>query len=204
VADDDGVALLITLLIVALLAALAAALLGVTDLERLSAATGRRGASVFYASDAALECVIQDLSATPDWTVVLAGGQTSALDDGAMTPVAAWGQTIDLAALTTALQVETTAATPLGANTPRWRLFLHASLRDLVPAAAGEPWPYLVAWVADDPGETDDDPFTDANLSVQVRARAIGMGGMHRDLAAVVERDAASDAVRLVSWRAMP
>ena len=36
---------------------------------------------------------------------------------------------------------------------------------------------YLVAWIADDPGETDNDPFVDSNGRITLLARAFGLFG---------------------------
>jgi hypothetical protein len=90
---------------------------------------------------------------------------------------------------------------PWGRNNPRWQLYGHGAV-----ASPGEGPLYAVVWVADDPSETDGDPFTDGGgtdnpgvgrLSIVVHA--YGPAGSRREIDATVAT--AEGRAHLVSWR---
>jgi Tfp pilus assembly protein PilX len=196
--SDEGIAVVLALVVVLLLAALAFATVMTTDVERMSAASEPNRLAVAYAADAALERAIQELQAPPDWTSALGGGVTSALREGGATM---WGQSIDLAAMTSELQAETDAAEARGADTTRWQLFLSGTLSAMVPGRPREVLPYLVAWVGDDLAESDGNPMVDSNRTIRVHARAVGPRDARADREAVLRRDEDGGVGRVVEWR---
>ena len=94
---------------------------------------------------------------------------------------------------------------PWGSRNPRWRLF---SWGNLESAGPGLPI-YVVALVADDPAETDDDPWRDGVRTgpglnpgagvLLVRAEGFGRRGAHRVIEGMVVR---RDLVALARWQA--
>jgi hypothetical protein len=196
--SDEGIAVVLALVVVLLLAALAFATVMTTDVERMSAASEPNRLAVAYAADAALDRAIQELQAPPDWTSALGGGVTSALREGGATM---WGQSIDLAAMTSELQAETDAAEARGADTTRWQLFLSGTLSAMVPGRPREVLPYLVAWVGDDLAESDGNPMVDSNRTIRVHARAVGPRDARADREAVLRRDEDGGVGRVVEWR---
>jgi len=65
---------------------------------------------------------------------------------------------------------------------------------------------YMVVWVADDPSETDMDPFTDGGGPenpgrgrLSITAHAYGPAGTRRIIEATVARD--EGGMRVLSWR---
>jgi hypothetical protein len=128
---------------------------------------------------------------------------TSALSDGTMTPTLPSNRVASLAALTSELQAESDAAAAWGPNNPRWRLVAHAPISQLVAGGAAAST-YVAVWLADDPSETDGDPWLDANGAVMLRARALGRGAASRSVELIVARHAtggAATGVRILSWR---
>jgi type II secretory pathway pseudopilin PulG len=202
-AGEAGAALLLALLVTLLLSGLALAVATVTTFERVAAGDERQAVVVAHAADAALESAMQELGGIGDWSEILSGTAVSVHSDRQPSPSTAWGDRLDLAALTTDLQRQTDSSVDLGANTPRWRLFCSTGLSALTGVGAGEPWPYVLVWVADDRTETDDDPGVDSNDIVWLRARAVGPHDIRRDVEAVVRRVAAISGVQLLTWRAL-
>src|SRR5688572_5529383 len=144
--DEHGVALIIALMSTMLLMALGMALIMTTMTETRISANYREGNEVLYAADAAIERVMQDLLTVPDWNTVLAdGGTTSAFIDGAPgVRTLADGTTIDLTEATNVVRCgliacaeadisEVTDDRPWGANNPRWQLYAHGPMSDMLP-----------------------------------------------------------------------
>ena len=133
---------------------------------------------------------------------------TRRLDDGSVLDL---GQTLNRAncqKITPCSVTEMNAVTedrPWGANNPRWRLFAFGRLRDMLPAGAIDSPYYVVAMVADDPGENDGDPTRDGVSNnpgagiFAVRAEAFGPIGAHKVVELTVARG--GNAVRTLSWR---
>lgn len=102
---------------------------------------------------------------------------------------------------------------PWGANNPRWQLFGHSRLGNLVPSGAAAPPCDVIVWVADDPAELDGDPLRDSPVSdegahqpgagiVVVRAESFGIGSAHRVLTRSVGRPLAGGGAPLLgAWR---
>jgi hypothetical protein len=116
------------------------------------------------------------------------------------------GRAVSLGTLTAERQRDSdTLAGPAvyRADSPRWRLYAHAPMQDLVPApAAGAPL-YLIVWVGDDGADGDGDPAVDANGRIQVHAEALGPNGARRAVEALIERSG-SGVIRMISWRRVP
>ena len=193
--------LIIALFSLVLLSALGTSLAVVMNTELRAASNYTSSREAMYAADGALEIAAHELLAVADWNALLAGGALSAFVDGPATGVRQLGDgsTVDLAEATNALNSEPRTS---GANNPVWRLFAFGWLG---------PRTYVIAWVADDSEENDDDPSTDgggiANPGagiVAIRAEAFGAGGAHKALEATVRRDdggSGGPAIRALSWQ---
>jgi PilX N-terminal len=204
--SERGAALIITLLMVALIAAIAAALIVTTTTETLISGSHRAAHEAFYAADAALERAIAALAAITDWSPIVAaapGNLVAGFSDGQARPIAPDGRALDLAALTALRQAASDtvyAPSVYGADSPRWQLFAHTRLQDLIPEGTLSPPAYLLIWVADDAADGDGDVHRDANARVLVHAEAYGPGGARRAVEAAVARTP-EGAVRVLAWK---
>ena len=173
-ANEQGIALIVTLMAMSLLLALGLALTLTTITETRIAAAYRRGVEARYAADAALARAVLELSRETRWDDVLAGAKRSGFVDGAATGVRRLpgGGSLDLTAATSTVRcgksacsqadvVEITDDRPWGANNPVWQPYAYGPLDTLAPSGSfGSPM-YVIVWAADDPGENDDDPLRD-------------------------------------------
>ena len=195
---DRGAALILALLATMLLAALGGGLLLATDTEAVLAHHHRAVGETLYAADAALERAVTELRAAP-WTSVLGGVIRSPVFPASMAPTTPWAAAFDLVAATARLQADSSVVYGTGLNAPAWRVYAAGSF----DAMAGGPLPgspaYLVVWVADDVAETDNDPSSDTNEVVWLRALAANAGGMRTMVHAAVQR--AGGSVRVLAWR---
>ena len=203
---EQGSALLIALLASSLLAALGLALASLTVVETTISSNHRAGSQAFYAADAAVEAILADLLATPNWTDILTGAASSRLTGHVVPPAAPGAIPRTLAQLTADVQTESDAAGVWGANTPRWRLFAYGWLSQLAPIASGNSDEYLTAWAGDDVDEADGDPLADTNGRLQLIARASSARGMQRRVVVTVAQTpeltmAGSPAIRILAWR---
>jgi type IV pilus assembly PilX-like protein len=226
---ERGIALVLALVATLALSVLGLSLLLTTSAETLIAAHYRTGTQAVHAADAALERVLSEVAAVPDWTALLTSpddivsGVAASFGGSTLTPTLADGRTLDLVRATNLLncpQVFPPAAMPCtaaqmdhvvgerlwGANNPRWRLFARGPLSAVTPGS-GVAAPYHVAvWVADDPAETDHDPSRDGTDQtnpgtgmIQLHAEAFGPVGAHRSVEATIARSGGG--ARIVSWR---
>ena len=199
-ADDRGLALVIALLAIALLMALGLAVVLTTMTEDRIAAAYRDGVEALYAADAAVERALQDLPAAGGWNSIFDGTATSTFVDGPPGGRRALpgGGALDLTRETNILRcgkaecgaddlTAVTAERPWGFNNPRWQLYAYGPLSRLLPAGAIDSGLYIVAWIADDPAENDDDPLVDGVGMVNpgkgmavMRAHAYGPSGVRR------------------------
>jgi hypothetical protein len=207
---DRGAALLIAVMITSLLAALAASLVFVVVTESRVGRHHQSAASGGYAAAAGIERLIGDLRRLPAWQAVPSMSSASAdFNDGRAMPTLADGSSLDLARLTSDRQAAADAFYPAGPNRPVWTLYAHASLARIISSNPGAPDPYVVAWVADDPDETDGDSSRDSNGVILVRAEAFGTRGAWRAIEATLSADVVSDdagvpimsRVTVVTWR---
>lgn len=216
-----GMALIVMLLAMGLLSALGVTLVLTTTAEIRIAANFRNAQQALYAADAAAERAIDDLATAPDWNALLAGGMLSSFVDGPPSGPRQvdGGATVDLAQAVAIANCQKLAGCsdgdmdavtedrPWGPNNPRWKLFAYGRLRDLLPAdSVGSPH-YVIVMVADDPGETDNDPMRDAVAGspgsgiLSLRAEAFGPGEGHVVVELTVMRG--NSAMRVLSWRAV-
>jgi hypothetical protein len=221
--SDRGVALILVLLAMTTLSALAMSLALLVSTESRVTANYRDGIETSFGAQAALERVLPDLAAEPDFDRVLTGMAVSSFNDGPAGPRRLPDGTFtDLHALTAALTcgravcrdadlTEVRDERPWGANNPRWQLYGHGPST----ALGGDPSRfYAVVWVADDPSETDMDPLTDGGPStspgaggaenpgggrLSITAHAYGPAGARRIIEATVSRD--DSGLRVLSWR---
>jgi hypothetical protein len=196
---DAGAALLLALLAIVLLAALGGGLIALGETDATLAATHRAAAELQYAAEAAVARALSEMRAAVTWTEVLTGVRQSALSAATTQPVAPWGATLDLQALTTALQAESDAAAAWGMNNPSWRRFMSGSLDAAAGGVPEVPTAYLVVWVADDPSETDNDPSIDTNDTLLVRGLALNATDLRVSVQATVRR--AGGTTRVLAWR---
>ena len=180
-----------------LLNALGMGLLSLTSTEATIAANFREGSVVYHAAEAAAECAVSEVTKAASWNDVLSGGVASAFRDGTLTPTLLSGATLDLTALTASMQSASDAAARRGLDNPRWRLFLYRPLSSI--ARSVDARSYVVAWVADDAAETDNDPLRDTNEVIAVRATAVGRPGTQRTVETILSRS--SVGVNILSWR---
>jgi Tfp pilus assembly protein PilX len=197
---DRGAALLLALVATALLGALGVSLLVLADTELRVASNDGSSLEAFYAADAALERAVQELATLPEWSSVLTGAVKSSFSEPTTSLVLPSKRSIDLIALTAALQGSSNTGGSQGVNTPVWRLFAWGPLTALASSGWIENRVYVAVWVADDPSETDGNPGADTNGVVFVHAEAFGVGGARRMVEATVARVSAG-IVRELSWK---
>lgn len=209
--SERGVALILVLLVMMTISALSMSLAVMVSTESRVAATYRDGIETLYGAGAALERVLPELAAEPDFTRVLTGVSVSSFIDGlAGLRRLPDGTFTDLRALTSMLNCgrvvcgdvdldEVRDERPWGRNNPRWQLYGYGRLSDDSPI-------YAVVWVADDPSESDLDPSTDGGGEenpgrgrVSVTAHAYGSAGTRRIVEATVGRD--EHGLHTLSWR---
>ena len=175
-ADEDGIALVVTLMATTLFLALSAALVLLTTTETRVAANAHDGAEAFYAADSAVALAVSELRHAADWSGVPAGSTTSALTDGLPSGqrVLADGDLIDL-------DVER----PTDASGMPWRLYAYGILATWAPGTVVNPRIYVAVWLRGDPGG---DPAT-----LTVLGRAYGPQHARRSVAVVVRRQPMPD-----------
>ena len=213
--SERGVALILVLLVMMTLSALSMSLAVMVSTESRVAANYRDGVEVSYGAAAALERVLPDLAAVPDLNGVLSGGTISSFIDGpAGLRRLPDGTFTDLRALTSIVSCgrpvcsdvdldEVRDDRPWGRNNPRWQLYAYGPSTAFATEGTRM---YTVVWVADDPSETDMDPFTDGGGTenpgrgrLSITAHAYGPAGTRRIVEATVARD--ERGLRVLSWR---
>jgi hypothetical protein len=206
----DGMALVIVLGAMLVVSAMGLALVLLAISHGLAAGNERRANAALYAAEAGLERALPDLLRAPDWDAVLDGrvrcgfadgppGGTRGLTDGrriSLDEVVALANCGVAAGCSEAQMNAVTAERPWGPNNPRWRLFAHGPLSDLLPTPGTlPPAEYVVVLVADDPLEVDGDPTRDGRPGagrgagvLELRAEAFGPESAHRALEVTVAR----------------
>jgi hypothetical protein len=226
IADERGVALIISLMIMLLLTALGLALTMTTMTETKISGNYAKGTEALYAADAAVERVMQDLLTVPDWDNVLDGTTTSAFIDGlpSGTRDLPDGSRLDLTEATNMLRcgkISTCSEEEMNAltgdrvwrtNNPRWQPYAYGPLEDMIPTGTVDSGMYVVVWAADDPAESDGNPLTDGgdpvagadpegigNLGkgvMSLLAHAYGPGGVRKVIEVTVGRTDTSEMER--------
>jgi hypothetical protein len=235
--DEVGVALLMTVMVLCLLSAMALALALSASIETTISANYRRSVEALFASDAGLQCAVAELASIADWDAILGGRVRSRFVDGPPegTKVRPDGATLDLSMQTNLANCNRASACtesdldavtqdrPWGPNNPRWQPFVYGPASQWLPTDSRAPLFYVVAWVADDPSETDGDPGRDGGGAaggesappgegglgvLLVRVAAFGPAGTHRTIQATVvsgrpagETGQPPPAVRVLGWR---
>jgi hypothetical protein len=187
----------------ALVAAIGLSAVTLANSERAASRQLDAGMGVRYGADAMAVRTVNDLILEPDWTTDLGSGVRSSFSDTTLEPATAWHDVLDLSSMTADLQQQTDAASGLGMNAPRWHLWAWGSFDALVAAPVPAPPAYLVAWIADDPAEGDNDPSRDSNAIVTIRAEAFGMSNLRRAVQVVLRRPVPPETgpTTVVSWR---
>ena len=226
--DERGIALLVSLMAMSVFTVLGMALALTAAVDRFAASNHERAVELANFAETALELAIRDLTPWTNWDPVLSGAVRSPVCDGPAGGVREpWaGVSVDIEMLTNALTCgqssacsdaaaqAATADRPWGANNARWQPFLHTLIVD-----DGPPHPtsaYVVVWVGDDGGETDDDPLTDGGgpggegrYIIRAHAEAFGPdGGRHaveaelfRSCSIVDGIESCAPGIRVHSWR---
>jgi hypothetical protein len=212
---ERGVALIIALMATLLLSALGMGLVMTSMTETMITANYRDSGEAMYAADAGIERVMQDLLTVPDWNRILAGGIQSSFVDGAPSGerVLPDGSKIDLGIATHMLNCNKatvctdgemnawTVDRPFNANNPRWKLFAYSPLADIIETGTVLSPMYVAVWIADDPGETDNNPVIDGGTAngrgvLLLRAQAYGPNGSSSLIEVTVGRTDTSELER--------
>ena len=228
VRGEHGIALVVAMMAMLLMSALGAALVLTTSSEAIVAANFRNSGEGLYAADAALERIVGDLLTVPDWDPLLNGTVQSAFIDGPpggsrtlsdgstldLTRVRAMANCRKITPCTDSEMDMVTQERPWGRNNPRWQLFAHGHLGDLMPTASVSSPYYVVVMVGDDASELDSDPTRDGITPcagavavkgpgepqawscnpgtgvLAARAEAFGPGGTHKVIEMTLARTA--------------
>ena len=200
---ERGVALLNVLLLMTLVSAVSAGAALLARNEALVANFHRREQDAAYAAQAALAIALQDLDREPDWGAVLAGLRQASFTDGSVTAAHHFpgGSTLMVCCAPASM----TGRARAESGHP-WQPFGWQSLQALVGVSTAPPH-YVVAWVADDPGDPDGDPAADANGRLLLRTESAAALGMRKALEVLVERGPFDDAagaypsgLKILSW----
>lgn len=214
--NERGAALIVSLMAMLLLSALGLALVMTTMTETKIAGNFTTSQEAMYAADAAIERTIQDVLTVADWNNMLNGTAKSAFIDGSPgARTLEGGYTFNLNEATNLMNCNktTTCSTsemdtttddrPWGANNPRWQLYAYGPVNNFLSTGTLNSPLYVVAWVADDPAETDNDPtkdgvdITNAGSGViTMRAAAYGAGGVNRIIDVTLTRTDSSEIER--------
>ncbi len=225
---QSGAALVAVLAILMLVSAIALGLVLTTSLEPAIASAHEASLSSAYAAQAGLAVAIHELAGIADWNLVLSGQVRSTIlqssidarltlpdgtqaDAGSLTNVANCGHT---AACTNAELNAFTTDRPWGPNNPRWQVFGHGRLDQLVSDGVAPPPSEVIVWVGDDPAELDGDPLHDSQSDpdgtrrpgagiILLRAEGFGIRAAHRVVTVTVSRPPGGDPrpLLVVAWR---
>jgi hypothetical protein len=212
VRDETGSALLMGLVLALLVTAVGAAVAVASRTETMIASHFHQSRELLYAAEGAVALTIRELDAIADWDTVLSGAASSTFTDGASIGVRTLpgGITVVLCcgpgSLSADVQSRAHAGMSWGADTPQWQIFAWGPVQNWLPPGRLHSAAYVVAWVADDPGDADGDPLADSNNRVDVHAQALGVAGGRRVVQATVERPSGAGSppppgLRIVSWR---
>lgn len=178
----------LVLMLTLAMAAVASALALQSIMERPIAAAHARTATLHARAEDGVARVVEALSTTAAWTMVPAVGVgVPGLSSAGVVLIGP--RVVTITTLTTQLNAMLAGQWPMAAATPRW-----VALGGMAEGTSG-----FVAWVADDPGDTDGSPLADANNRLLVRVHAFGAGGGEVALQVLVGR--VGGVVRVLTWR---
>ena len=200
---DDGVALVLALIVTAVCLALGLGVATIASVESAMNGAARAQHVALAAADAAAERALADLGTLSSWTPVLNGSVVSSFSGGPLVVTVPRRGTIDLAAMTAALQAASDAFLLLGANTPRWRLYAWGWLHMATGDAPARGLPLTAVWVSDDLSETDTDPEADTNGRIGLRAVAFGPLGAERAVELTISQLTDPVGVNVIAWRTL-
>jgi len=175
-----------------LLTALGGALVLGTVTETAIAASYREGTETFYAAEAAVELVIEELAAASDWDAIAAGDAPSAFVDGPPAGIRDVGAvTLDLAVAT-----EDVATAAGDKDVDAYLLYAHGRLVDMIPGGTARSPHYVAVWIA---GLATAD--AEEVSIMRIVGRAYGPTGSRRSVVVSVTRPPGSeDSLRVMSW----
>jgi hypothetical protein len=209
VGAEEGTALVGALMAVTLLAALGSGLLLASTTESRIAAAHRDGVHAIYAAEAVTELLLAEFLNGVDLGAALAGVSQSSFVDGPSAGQRRVGlRTVDLTTLTNVERCGAPAGCgppPAGSNAPWWQPYAHGWLHDAATDPTA-PRVYVIAWIGDDSGENDGDPFADGDPAVSpgggiaaLRVHAYGAAGALRRLEVLIG-GLPDGPPRLLSW----
>ena len=206
---EQGVALIVALLSLSLLMALSMALTMTTLTQIVT--HHRAGSAAMYAADAGVEWMARELSREADWNALLAGTARSDFVDGPAggIRVLPGGGSLNLTEATHMLSCgkksacsdadldRVTDERPWGPNNPRWQLYAHGAIDQLLGTNTADSRMYVVVWIGDDPAENDGNRSRDGDPPVSglenpgrgvlaMLVRAYGPRGIRRTIEATV------------------
>lgn len=196
---DEGSALLVCLLCALALSALGSGFIVLANTEAVLAVQQRSGIQALYAAEAGLVHANQVLEGLSSWSDAPSGHVRSGVFDVTMRPTAVWNQVIELAGLTARVQARSDEEGMFGGNRSVWRILASGHESELSGESRSPGDAYVAVWIADDRAESDDDPATDTNGVLAIRAVALTAFGARRGVHGVVRRGAAG--VEVLAWR---
>ena len=171
------------------------------DTETAIASAERSGREAVYAAEGGAQAAIGELAQGGSWDPALAGGTSGVLHDATLVVDIPGAAPIDLARRTAMLQAATDAA-PAGADRSEWHLFAWGPASMLLPPTVSVGPFYVAVWLADDSGDGDGAPSSDANGIVIVHTESYGPAGLLRAVECVVSLTSATGSRPvLLSWR---
>lgn len=210
---ERGAALLIVITLVLMLAAVGAAVSIASRTETLLAASFKQGREALYAAEGIVALSVRDLAGMADWSAALSGRAASSFTDGSALGARTLpgGDTVTLCcsrrSLTDEVQQRAHDGRSWGDNTPRWQIFAWGPASGWLATGRIDSAIYVVAWVADDPGDGDGDPAVDANGILALYGQALAPGGGRRVIDVLIGREPAGEEgappgpPRILSWR---
>jgi hypothetical protein len=203
---DRGGAILLVILLGGSLSAIGLGLAALASAERALSGNYYAGTELLYAAEAIADRAVRDLSASSAWAGALLGTEPSTFLDATSYPVMPWGEVLDLAAETGALQ---TSVAPTAGTV--WRLYASGTFSNLTSMRSVFP-AYVIAWVADDQADQDGESTADSNGFIVIRTEARATGRLKRAVEVVLRNvpptaeppppgPAEVPGVRVVSWR---
>jgi len=221
---QDGMALVMVLMVMMLMTALGTTLMLTTMTEGRIASNYRDGTEALYAADAAVERVLQDILTVADWNAMIDPANKLAksafidgdeewrdLPDGTRLNLRQATNMLNCGSLNNCSDAQMNANTAervWGLNNPRWKLYAHGPMVEMLPTPDLNSNFYVVVWVADDASESDNNPVKDGEPTpnctppannpngclnpgrgvIAMRAQAFGTGGVQRTIEVTLAR----------------